>query len=363
MLHVKDPSDRLRGESGLLRHRLRAVVLMGVLLVAVMAGCGGTVAPHSGTQRAAGVIPWLALRPAPGAAPTPLAVPPGTAACVSSDLAARFTGVEGLTGGQMIGGFVFSDRSGAPCEVSGTPTVHLLGASGARIKVRPGPDLVGDPPSVPVLLMPGLAATATGAARPGQAWLALTWSDLDLAAGGTTCSPTPAVAASVVFEVPDGRVQVPVTVPAAILHSGSIAPCDGVLGVSPFQAVAPNPTLPLLAARLIAPTSVVAGRALRYRVILTNRSKGAVDFANTCATYSEVLGGGAGAESVKIVEEFQLNCAAARTLLPGASITFAMVLDTPKGAPHIRAVLSWGLVPWSGFVIGSLEVSAPVKIR
>ena len=73
--------------------------------------------------------------------PDPLAVPPGTAACVSSDLVARFTGDEGVTGGQLIGGFVFSDRSGTPCEVSGTPAVHLLGASGAPIKVRPGPDL------------------------------------------------------------------------------------------------------------------------------------------------------------------------------------------------------------------------------
>ncbi len=308
------------------------------------------------------MVPWSALKPMPGAAPTPLAVPPNIGACVSNDLTARFTGIEGLTGGQFIGGFVFSDRSGAPCEVSGTPTVQLLNALGAQIKVRPGPELVGDPPSNPVLLMPRLAASATGAARPGQAFLTLTWPTLDLAAGGTTCSPAPAVAGTVVFDVPHGGVQVPVTVPASSLHSGFIAPCDGVLGVSPFQAVAPNPTLPLLAASLMAPSSVVAGRAVRYRVVLTNRSKVAVDFPNTCAAYSESLGGGAGAESVKVVEEYQLNCAAARTLLPGATIAFAMLLDTPQGAPHIRAVLSWGLVPWSGFAIGNLEVSAPVEI-
>ncbi len=308
------------------------------------------------------MVPWSPLKPAPGAAPTLLVVPPGTVACASNDLAARFTGVEGLTGGQLIGGFVFSDRSGAPCEVSGTPPVHLLSASGAQLKVRPGPDLVGNPPSVPVLLLPGLAASGAGAARSGQAWLALTWPALDLAAGGTTCSPTPAVAGSVVFEVSPGGVRVPVTVPASSLHSGSIAPCHGVLGVSPFQAVAPNPKLPLLGARLMAPSSVVAGRALHYRVVLTNRSKVAVDLANTCAAYLESLGGGTGAESVKVVREYQLNCAAAPTLLPGASVTFAMVLGTPKGAPHIRAVLGWGLVPWSGFVIGNLEVSAQVKI-
>ncbi|MHB1576929.1 MAG: hypothetical protein ACYCX9_10560, partial [Candidatus Dormibacteria bacterium] len=145
-------------------------------------------------------------------------------------------------------------------------------------------------------------------------------------------------------------------------HPAAIAPCDGILGVSPFQAVAPTPKLPLLAARLKAPTSVVAGRALRYQVVLTNRSKVAVHFADTCSAYSESLGGGAGAVSVKVVKEYQLNCAAAGTLLPKASISFAMVLDTPKGAPHIRAVLGWGLVPWSGFAIGNLEVSAQVKI-
>ena len=327
-----------------------------------MAGCAATVSPNSGTRAAVRVVAWSSLKPVSGAAPTPLAIPAGTPACQSEDLAARFTGVEGLTGGQMVGGFVFSDLAGAPCEVSRTPTVHLLSASGSEIQLRPGPDLLGNPPSAPVLLMPGLAGSATGGARPGQAWLALTWPALDLAAGDTTCSPTAALASSVVVEVPNGGVQVPVTVPASGLHSGPIAPCDGVLGVSPFQGVAPNPQRPLLAARLKAPTSVVAGRALRYQVVLTNKSQVAVDFAKTCAAYSESLGGGAGTNSVKVVRQYELNCAAAGTLLPGHSITFAMVLNIPKAAPHIRAVLGWSLMPWSGFVIRNLEVSAQVNI-
>ncbi len=308
------------------------------------------------------MVAWSALTPAPGVAPTPLAVPPGTAACGSKDLAVRFTGVGGLTGGQLVGGFVFSDRSSAPCELSGTPTVHLLSVSGSEIKVRPGPDLLGNPPSAPVLLTPGPAVSPTGATRPGQAWLDLTWPELDLAAGGTRCSPIPPVASSAVFEVPGGSVQVPVSTPRSSLHPGSVAPCDGVLGVSPFQAVAPNPKLPLLAAHLKAPTAVVAGQALRYQVVLANRSQVAVNFADSCAAYSESLGGGAGLESVKVVRAYELNCASAGTLLPGESVTFDMVLDTPRAAPHIRAVLQWGLEPWSGFVVGAVAVSAQVKI-
>jgi hypothetical protein len=309
------------------------------------------------------VVPWIALKAAPASAPTPVPVPPGTADCTSADLAARFTGVQGLTDGQLIGGFVFSDRSSAPCQLSGTPTMQLRTAGGAPIKVRPGPDLLGNPPSSPVLLLPGRAANSSGAASPGQASLVLTWPTLDPTTGGTTCSPTPAEASSVIFNVPNAGGQVTVTLPTSgIQHPAPIAPCDGILGVSPFQAVAPTPMLPLLAARLKAPTSVVAGRALRYEVVLTNRSKVAVRFADTCSAYSESLGGGAGAVSVKVVKEYQLNCAAAGTLPPKASISFAMVLDTPKSAPHIRAVLGWGLVPWSGFTIGNLEVSAQVKI-
>lgn len=309
------------------------------------------------------MVPWVALKPASASAPTPLPVSPGTAECTSDDLAARFTGGEGLTGGQLVGGFVFSDRSNAPCQVSGTPTVQLLSASGAVIKVRPGPDLIGNPPSSPVLLMPGPAASATGAARPGQAWLDLTWPELDLAAGGTTCSPAPAVASSVTFNVPNGGGQVTVTVPTTGMHPASIAPCGGVLGVSPFQAVAPIPKLPLFAARIQAPTTVVAGRALHYQVVLTNRSKAAVDFANTCGAYAESLSGGTGSgTSLKVVEQYQLNCASARTLRPGGSITFLMELMTPRTAPHVLAYLVWGLSPWSGFTTGALTVVARVKI-
>ncbi len=359
---MKVQCGQSRGCGRLDRRRTGAVSLAILALVVALAGCAATASPKSGTQGAARVVPWSSLKPEPGASPTPLAVPAGTPACRSKDLSVLFTGVEGLTGGQMVGGFVFSDRASFPCELSGTPTVHLLSASGSEIQARPGPDLLGNPPSAPVLLMPGLAVSATGATRPGQAWLDLTWPTLNLSAGGTACSPPPEVAGSVVFTVPGGDIQVPVSASASGPHSGSIAPCDGILGVSPFQAEAPNPELPLLSARLKAPNSVVAGRALRYQVILTNKSHVAVDFAKTCAAYSESLGGGSGAESVKVVRQYELNCAAAGTLLPGDSIAFAMVLNTPKTAPHIRAVLRWSLMPWSGVAIGKIEVSAEVKI-
>ena len=326
----------------------------------VLAGCGGAVSPDSGNQMVASAVPWSALKPSPGTAPTPLPVPAGTADCTSADLAARFTGGEGLTDGQFTGGFVFSDRSTVPCQVRGTPTIQLRTADGAPITVQPGPDLLGNPPSSAVLLMPGQATNSSGPALPGRAWLVLTWPTLDSATGGTTCVPTPAAASSVAFNVPDAGGQVTVALPSpGTLHPAPIAPCDGILGVSPFQAITPNPTQPLLAARINAPGTVVAGHSLRYQVVLTNRSTAAVDFARTCAAYTESLAGGSGvAPILKVVEQFQLNCAAAGKLRPGHSIIFAMDLATPATAPHVLAYLDWGLIPGSGF-----EVRGPVVAR
>ncbi len=360
---MTSPCDRFQGGSRLFLPWPRAVTLVGVVLTTVLAGCGGAVAPNSSTQRVADVVPWSALKPAPDAAPTPLPVPAGTADCTSADLAARFTGGEGLTDGQLTGGFVFSDRSTAPCQVRGTPTIQLRSADGSPITVQPGPDLLGNPPSSPVLLLPGRATNSSGPAIPGQAWLVLTWPTLDSATGGTTCVPTPSAASSVTFNVPDAGGQVTVTVPTSgTRHPVPIAPCDGILGVSPFQAITPNPTQPLLAARIHAPATVVAGHVLRYQVVLTNRSKAAVSFARTCAAYTESLAGGAGAGPVlKVVEQFQLNCAAAGMLQPGHSIFFAMELAAPVTAPHVLAYLDWGIIPWSGFVTRG-PVVARVKI-
>lgn len=360
---MTSPRDQLQGGSWLFLRPPPALAMVGLVLMTVLAGCGGTVAPNADTKGVADVVPWSALKPAPAAAPTPLPVPAGTADCTSADLTARFTGAEGLTDGQLIGGFVFSDRSSAPCQVRGKPTIQLRAADGEPITVRPGPDLLGNPPSSPVLLLPGRATNSSGPAVPGQASLVLTWPTLDPATGSTTCFPTPAVATSVTFTVPGPGGQVTVTAPlTGTRHPAPVAPCDGILGVSPFQAITANPTPPLLSARIQAPATVVAGQVLRYQVVLTNHSKAAVDFSRICAAYTESLAGGAGAgENLKVVEQYQLNCAAAGKLQPGHSIIFAMELATPGTASHVLAYLDWGLIPWSGFATGG-PVGARVKI-
>ncbi|MGA7172057.1 MAG: hypothetical protein WCB86_07230 [Candidatus Dormiibacterota bacterium] len=122
--------------------------------------------------------------------------------------------------------------------------------------------------------------------------------------------------------------------------------------MSPFQATIPNPSanVPQLRARLVAPDTVMAGHVLRYRVVLTDTSKVAVDFAKGCAGYGEALSGKPGSTvNLKVVKQYELNCAGGGTLEPGKSISFAMALGVPLGTAHSTADLTWEVDPSNSF--------------
>jgi hypothetical protein len=334
-----------------------------VLLASVLAACAGTVTPHATSQGEGKAVPWAALPIRPAPAVTPLTIPPGTAPCAASQLEGHYVGGSGLTGGEDASDFGFANSSAAPCQLDGTPAIHLSTSSGTEITIKPGPDPLGPLPSQPVLLLPGLTAIVAGAPKPGQALVLLVWPDIDEATGGTTCSPPPPVATTITFALPEGIGQISVAMPTAGVHSAPIAPCGGLLATSPFQAVTPTPTptVPQVSARIEAPVRAAAGTVLWYRVVLANTSKVAINLRSTCAGYVEILSGGTAAP-LKVVGQYELNCAAAGVLRPQASVTFAMALTIPETAPRVRAYLDWTVQPGSGFVPTAAPVVARVKI-
>jgi len=74
------------------------------------------------------------------------------------------------------------------------------------------------------------------------------------------------------------------------------------------------------------------GSTLDYTVTLTNTAKKPVTF-QTCPTYRQ----GANAYGKgKTTQTYQLNCASARTIAPGDSVTYAMQLDLPAASGDLK---------------------------
>ncbi|MGC1909956.1 MAG: hypothetical protein WA809_10215 [Candidatus Dormiibacterota bacterium] len=330
----------------------RWLAVSALLPAVVLAGCATTANPTPGAPPAPRIVPWAALPVLAAVAPTPLPIPRATKQCTARQLEVRYLANGAFTGGQISSGFEFVDRSAKGCQLGGTPTVQLFTGAGQAIALQPGPNPLGPSPSGPVLLLPGLTAVAPDESPPGVASLAMVWPELDLAAGGTDCSPPAATASSVTFSLPGRAGQVSVELPTSGPRLAAIAPCNGAVWVSPFQATIPNSSanLPRLRARIVAPGTVMAGHVLRYRVVLTDSSKVALDFANGCAGYGEAMSGKPGSGVIlKVVKQYELNCARAGTLEPGKSISFAMALGVPLGTAHAAADLTWELDPSNSF--------------
>jgi hypothetical protein len=95
-------------------------------------------------------------------------------------------------------------------------------------------------------------------------------------------------------------------------------------------------------ASMKAPSTAVAGRALNYQVTLKSVYSRPLTFPNGCPAYLEDLGGPGSWNLGKTW--YVLNCQPMGAVIaPGASFTFAMVLQIPASAPGGDYSLAWGL--------------------
>jgi hypothetical protein len=126
---------------------------------------------------------------------------------------------------------------------------------------------------------------------------------------------------------------------------GLAARCDApsapsTLSRGPFAPQLPTPPpspLQGLTATIGLPPTAVAGRPVRYTVILANPTDRPVSLRD-CPNYTEaVLLGDHG----KAAERHLLNCAPVGAIGPGQRVTFAMVLALPARLRPGVGVLTW----------------------
>lgn len=313
--------------------RVLAALIAGSTLC--LAACGSVHLP--GSHQAA-VIPWIDATPS---LPMPVApvipsIPPGTQTCAAESLRATYEGDGGLGGGQLIASISFVNVSATACVLQGTLGVSLLDAEGDLLETTPSGFRVTDRMD-PVLLAPEDSSA--------QATLQFVWPAIDVENGGIPC-PAPA-AATVKVELPAGGGTLTLsTASPAIGRPITIAPCYGLIAVGAFQAVEPvvqpTPTPHPFTYRVDLPISVEAGESLRYTVTFTNVTKSPVVFSDPCPAYQEDLYQGSGLTGMPFGKHFYvLNCRLVPSISPGASVTFAMVLDVPVTAPTGTYTLLW----------------------
>ncbi|MGH7706127.1 MAG: hypothetical protein ACRENY_09700 [Candidatus Dormibacteria bacterium] len=327
---------------------------MAVPLVALSAGCANSTTSGQ-------VVPFAPLAVPAVSSPSPEGPPPATPACLGSKLAGSRGPDMALTGQQLLLMISIWNPTARTCQLSGTPTVQLLAASGTPIPVSLQPSwsqlASGGGASGPVLLQPEMHGPgARGEAAAGEASLIMVWSPvLD---GGPSCPGTAPTAATTDLEIGDQPLTVNVTPQPGELQA-AFAPCQGLLGVGSFQASAeatPSPEASPSAAarkrptqsqrltgRLNLPGRVRSGSVLRYQVVLTNRSDRRLQFTTKCAAFTESAV--SRAHHYKLMARYQLNCAKAEAIAPGQSRIFAMALPTHRSASAIRLQVRWAFAP------------------
>jgi hypothetical protein len=268
--------------------------------------------------------------------------------CQAADLRAAFGRGNGA-GGHLISSFYVTNHSPSPCIVRGYPRMELLLENGTAID-SPQRDGNPGPADSPVAVL--LAAST--AAQPGEAGTFPLGSAAVIFEWGYCPGPQPAVS-RIRLTLPDG--QGTLTFPARsdvdqLRSSRCDAPGHG-LTVGPFQMTGGyTASGASVRGSLNLPQRVQAGQPLRYTVTLTNTSTQPV-VLDPCPSYIEILG-------QKIVwASYQLNCAAARPIPPGGSLTFAMQLDLPASLPAGAQGVRWVLqTPFLAAADGSLTLSA-----
>jgi hypothetical protein len=191
-----------------------------------------------------------------------------------------------------------------------------------------------------VVLNPA-ASTPTPLNEKAGARLQFEWRIDDSGTG--KCSPglEYATVAQLLLAGPEEAVQVD-----SFVEKGGLAIsfCPPYLGVGAFQPVTGNNgsvSPRYWKATLEVPPTSVAGKALTYRVTLENVYYRALEFRSGCPEYIEALAGPDGWTTGK--QFFLLNCGGVGVIAPGASVTFAMVIQIPPSAPGGNYSVIWEL--------------------
>jgi hypothetical protein len=327
-----------------------AMAATGVVLVAVRGGGSRPLVPPA-ARTAGEAVPAEAAAavvasgsgpqtPAPPSAPSPTgaaAVPwvnkPGTPqsapvsasagrACRAADLDIT-AGLSGAFQGLATQELTLRNRAGDACFLAGAPQVVLTNA-GARSRVSPGQ----------------FAAKRLDLASGSSAGLVV----------GTPApcagSGQPVAAASVLLTLPAGDA---VTVGGTRIDTECGAPTVVEFGAADLLPAATPGPLDSLSATLDAPLTAARGAVLTYQVTLANQSPVSVALS-PCPSYTQVLGGGAGAAQQTLV----LNCQAGASIAAGAAVTYTIELTVPVSAASGDTKLTWKLEVPDGPVTGTV---------
>lgn len=100
-------------------------------------------------------------------------------------------------------------------------------------------------------------------------------------------------------------------------------------------------------AKLLVPSSAVAGQTLVYFVTASNPTPNAISLT-PCPSYTESIGAGS-----PFKQTFLLNCAAVGAIPANGHVTFEMRLQVPTNAPKGNAKLGWHLEVPNGAFAGA----------
>jgi hypothetical protein len=317
---------------------LRACVAVLAVLAAV-AGCGGSDhAGRAGGAAPAPLVPWtdepVAELAAPDGAP---AAPCGASQLRSSKGGFTFqAAVVGATGSVAL-----RNASGAPCRLTGRPTVRFVGAPKAPKQRQVS--LPPQPPQFPRVRRPSSWLLSLAPGR--SASLAIEWRNWCVPnARAAKTRLIPPTAARVTLAGGRGSLDIPYN---------AVTPCEhprapSTIRVQPFQPPSLPRSAPWTSQVLSAKVLTLAGEAkplharrgelLAYSVAIRNAGHATVGF-DKCPFAVEMLAP-AGAP-----EAHRLNCSAARPLAPRASLRFEMRIRVPAAAPLGPNGLFWELDP------------------
>jgi hypothetical protein len=216
--------------------------------------------------------------------------------------------------------------------LDGTPAMQFLDAGGRVLSISQTPGQFGGSGIMPALLDPNSPKPVPFTAVNGQA--ALTF-EVAYCPG-----PLPPIE-SIRLILPDngGTITFP-AVASGPNNSVASERCDGMpavheVAVAPFVSTTTTESgQSVLVAHIAAPRTVLPGTALHYTVTLTNTSS-APYLLSPCPGYTEFLGQKLG------YSRFLLNCGPVGPIAPGASVTFAMVLQVPAQTPAGQQPLEW----------------------